>query len=555
MVSLDGATSRHVDERPGVEESATDELEDAVRAALKRFKWLGAVLGVTFLLVLWELLAVFVFEGKHIMPTPLGVVGGLWQNRVLLRENAGITLSEASQGWLWGNALAIILALLFVVSPPVEAALLRLAIASYAMPVIAIAPILNIVFGGDKPKVVLAAMSVFLTTLVGMSAGLRCADRTSLDLVRAYGGGSWSAVTKVRLWASLPSLFAALRIAAPAALLGAIIGEYLGGTSGLGVAMINAEQSLDVTRVWSIALFASALAGAGYALTGLVAKYLTPWATSVSTIGAPPAVGSSRRGRVYRAGRSMLFLLISVGITVLVWTAFVRLLHLNSYFAKTPLDVWKYLTQGQSAPGNRAILLNELTVTLRDASLGYVFGTILAVIAAMAVVTSRAVETMFMPVAVVLRSVPLVAMTPLIALALGRGLLSVTIIAGIVTFFPTLVNVVQGLRSASEESLLLMRSYDASRLTILRKVQVQSALPSLFSAARIAAPGALLGAVLAEWLSTGKGLGFYMLEASTESQYNALWSGVTLITVVSVAIYAVVGVIEVPILRRFGPQG
>lgn len=525
------------------------------RRRVRRLPGLGGALGVAVVLVVWELLAVFVFEGKHIMPTPVGVLRGLWDNRVLLRENAGVTLAEAAQGWLWGNALAIVLALLFVVSPPVEAALLRLAIASYAMPIIAIAPILNIVFGGDKPKVVLAAMSVFLTTLVGMSAGLRSADRTSLDLVRAYGGGSWASVVKVRLWASLPSLFAALRIAAPAALLGAIIGEYLGGTHGLGVAMINAEQSLDVTRVWSIALFASAIAGLGYGVTSVVARIVTPWATDIAAAGRTPAPAVSHRGRLYRAGRSLLFLLISITITVFLWTAFVRLLHLNSYFAKTPLDVWRYLTQGSSAASNRSTMLTQLTVTLRDASLGYVFGTVTAVIAAMSVVTSRTVEAMFMPVAVVLRSVPLVAMTPLIALALGRGLVSVTVIAGIVTFFPTLVNVVQGLRSAPADSLLLMRAYDASKVTILRKVQVPSALPSLFSAARIAAPGALLGAVLAEWLSTGKGLGFYMLEASTESQYNALWSGVAIITVVSVAIYAAVGLIEIPVLRRFGSVG
>ena len=160
-----------------------------------------------------------------------------------------------------------------------------------------------------------------------------------------------------------------------------------------------------------------------------------------------------------------------------------------------------------------------------------------------------------MPVAVVLRSVPLIAMTPLIALALGRGLVSVTVIAGIVTFFPTLVNVVQGLRSAPHDSILLMRAFDASKLTTLIKVRVPSALPSLFSSARIAAPGALLGAVLAEWLSTGKGLGFLMLEASTESRFDTLWSGVVLITAASVIIYAIVGLIEIPVLKRFGPAG
>ena len=173
----------------------------------------------------------------------------------------------------------------------------------------------------------------------------------------------------------------------------------------------------------------------------------------------------------------------------------------------------------------------------------------------MAVVTYRAVESTFMPIAIVLRSVPLVAMTPLIALALGRGIVSVTAIAGIVTFFPTLVNVVNGLRSAAYESILLMRAYDASAWTTLFKVRFPSALPSLFSSARIAAPGAMLGAVLAEWLLTGQGLGFLMLEDSTTSEFAQLWAGVVLITMVSVVIYAVVSVIEVPVMRRFGPAG
>jgi sulfonate transport system permease protein len=525
------------------------------RRRLTQLPWLGSVVGIVALLVIWELLALYVFEGEHIMPTPVGVVRGLWDNRTLLHENVGITVAEAAQGYVWGNVLAIALALLFVMVPPLESALLKLAIASYCMPIIAIAPILNIVFNGDKSKVVLAAVSVFFTTLVGMSAGLRSADRVSLDVIRAYGGTSWRALVKVRLRASLPNLFAALRIAAPAALLGAIIGEYLGGTKGIGVAMINAEQSLDVTRVWSLALFAAALAGAGYALTGLIAKLTTPWAKG-QKVGAGVAPSSSKHhGAVYRAARSVAFLAVSVGVSLLCWLAFIKLFHLNSYFAKSPADVWDYLTQGSSAGANRQELWSAMVTTLRDASLGYVFGTLLAVIAAMAVVTYRTVESTFMPVAVVLRSVPLVAMTPLIALALGRGLVSVTVIAGIVTFFPTLVNVVQGLRSAPDDAILLMKAFDASSLTTLFKVRLPSALPSLFSSARIAAPGALLGAVLAEWLSTGKGLGYLMLEASTESRFATLWSGVVLITVAAVIIYALVGVIEIPVLKRFGPVG
>ena len=83
---------------------------------------------------------------------------------------------------------------------------------------------------------------------------------------------------RVRIKASLPSLFAALRIAAPAAVLGAIIGEYMGSDSGLGVSMINSQQALQIERTWAIAITATALAGIAYGITALVARLCTPWA-------------------------------------------------------------------------------------------------------------------------------------------------------------------------------------------------------------------------------------------------------------------------------------
>jgi sulfonate transport system permease protein len=517
-------------------------------------KWVSGGLGILALLVIWELLALFVLEGKHIMPTPVAVVRGFWDFRSLIQQNTGITMAEALQGYLWGNVLAIILALLFVLVPPIEAALLRLAIASYCIPIIAIAPILNIVFSGDRPKIVLAAMSVFFTTLVGMVAGLRSADQANLDLVRAYGGGSVRALWKVRVRGALPSLFAALRIAAPAAVLGAIVGEYLGGDRGVGVAMINSQQSLDVSKTWVLATWAAILAGAGYGLTSVVAKLVTPWAKNLKLNPAAVVSPAAGHGRVYRTARSIGFFSISVAVALGLWAAFIKGFHLNTYFAKSPLAVWHYLFSGSAAGANRTVLIHTLGTTLKDAAYGYVAGTIAAVLLAIGCVLTPAFETTFMPIALALRSIPLVAMTPLIALAFGRGLVSVTLISGIVTFFPTFVNMVFGLRSAPEESILLMRAFDASAMTTMLKVRLPSALPALFSSARIAAPGALLGAVLAEWLATGKGLGYLMLEASSTSQFSQLWAGVVLITVTSVAIYALVSVVEVPVMRRFGSR-
>jgi ABC-type nitrate/sulfonate/bicarbonate transport system permease component len=177
------------------------------------------------------------------------------------------------------NVLAIALAIAFVQVPLIEKALLRIAVASYCLPIIAIGPILSFILHGDAPKSALAGLLVFFPTLVGCAVGLRSADRTILDLIRASGGGSWSQLFKVRLRAALPSTFAALQVAAPSAILGAIIGEYLGRQdNGLGIMMINAQGSLEIARTWGIALLTTGIGGIGYLVTGLLGRAAAPWA-------------------------------------------------------------------------------------------------------------------------------------------------------------------------------------------------------------------------------------------------------------------------------------
>ena len=232
------------------------------------------------LLIAWELLALGPFRGTRILPTPVAVARQMWDDRTFYGPHIHTTLVEAVQGYLWGNLLAIGLACVFVLIPLVESLLMRLAIASYCMPIIAIGPIFQIVYGGDTPKVILSALTVFFTTLIGTILGLRSADGEAIEAVRAFGGGNWAVFFKVRIPASLPSLFSALKIAAPAAVLGAMIGEYLGGTSGLGVAVIVSEQSFNVPRTWGLAIVAAALGGIGYGLTSLAARLLIPWAPS-----------------------------------------------------------------------------------------------------------------------------------------------------------------------------------------------------------------------------------------------------------------------------------
>jgi ABC-type nitrate/sulfonate/bicarbonate transport system permease component len=243
---------------------------------------------------------------------------------------------------------------------------------------------------------------------------------------------------------------------------------------------------------------------------------------------------------------------ISLAVVLGAWWLFLRIFHVDSFIGKTPVDVWRFLTTSETAAENRSTLYHASLTTLRDAMLGLAAGTCAALVCALVFNLRRSVEQTFMPVAMVLRSVPLVAMTPLIALIFGRGLLCVTVIAGIVTFFPTLVNVTLALRATPQASIDLCQAYGGSRSTTLRKVQLPSALPAVFASLRIAAPLALIGALLAEWLATGKGLGYLMLQSTTLSNYNMLWAATALVTAYSVLAYSIISAIERLVLARFG---
>ncbi|MEO3792584.1 ABC transporter permease subunit [Nonomuraea sp. B10E15] len=235
--------------------------------------------GVVALVAVWWLLAVTVFAGGGAVPTPWAVLAGMGDDGwAFYGPNVIATVSAAAQGFLWGNGLAIGVALLVLLVPRLEAVATQLAVISYCVPLLAIGPIVLVVFGGEATVVFLAAISVFFTTLIGALLGLRSADQAGLDLVTVYGGGRLARLRYVQIISALPSTFAGLRISAPSALLGAIIGEYLGSNDqGIGVSLMISQQQFQVPRTWGLALVAGLIAGLGYAVVALVARVVTPW--------------------------------------------------------------------------------------------------------------------------------------------------------------------------------------------------------------------------------------------------------------------------------------
>jgi len=253
----------------------------SVRARDASLRIAPVAIPVALLFGLWQLTADVLVSQMNLLPAPTAVARQLWVDRSLYPGAVEATARNAALGYLWGTLIAIVLAVLFVQIPLVEGVLTNVAVFAYSMPIIALGPILQIVLGENSSKVAIAALLVFFPTLIAALIGLRSADASSLDIVSAYGGGSIARLLRVRVWAALPSLLAGLRIAAPTAVLGAIIGEYFGAEQGLGVAMVNAQATLDANRTWGIAVVATALSGAAYACVYLAGRLLVPWEQEV----------------------------------------------------------------------------------------------------------------------------------------------------------------------------------------------------------------------------------------------------------------------------------
>ncbi|KUN29558.1 ABC transporter permease [Streptomyces antibioticus] len=252
--------------------------------------------------------------------------------------------------------------------------------------------------------------------------------------------------------------------------------------------------------------------------------------------------------------RPLLNVIVTMAAVIVLWIVFLQVYDLDPLVAKSPVDIFHYLFTGTDADAHRSLVSSGLGRTLLDAGFGFVAGLVAAVTVAVVFVLSRSIEQALLPVAVVLRSVPLVAMTPLITLVFGRGLMATTVISGLIVFFPALVTMAFGLRSASRQAADLCRAYGAGDWTVARKVMLPSAVPAFFASARVGVPGALIGALLAEWLSTGQGLGYAMLKDSSTFDYDHLWASVAVLTAVSALAYNIIAAVETVALARFAPN-
>jgi ABC-type nitrate/sulfonate/bicarbonate transport system permease component len=240
--------------------------------------WAVTVSIYAIILVLWEVATLRVAKPGTIWPPPTAIASEIVNERSLFLTATVATLLEAALGFLGGLVLAFGLAALSVRFRTLGGYLYRLALGLYGLPIIAIAPLLQIWLGpGISTKVVIALLSSFFPMLVNTLQGLRTADSVALEMMSTLGASTWQTLYRVRLPYALPLTIASFKIAAPSAIVGAMLAEWVGGDQGLGLTMLFAMFSFLVPRVWATLVVASLLSLLAYYGFHLLERRYASW--------------------------------------------------------------------------------------------------------------------------------------------------------------------------------------------------------------------------------------------------------------------------------------
>jgi NitT/TauT family transport system permease protein len=236
-------------------------------------KWGLVALVAVVLLGFWAGIVVVLKVPQYVAPGPLAVARGLISNWHLIFSNLEETALEAITGFAVGTVLAVGLGLIFLYVKPLRDGLFPVAIGVSTVPLVAVAPILILIFGqGFLSKAVMTAMISFFPTLVNVGKGLESVDDNIVDLFHVLDASRKQLLLKVRVHAAQPYFFSALRITSTACVIGAIIAEWVGSERGLGFLVIQETFNFNAVLLWGVIIVSAALATVFYLAIVLLEK-------------------------------------------------------------------------------------------------------------------------------------------------------------------------------------------------------------------------------------------------------------------------------------------
>jgi len=258
-----------------------DDEEARYREVQRRERWRRRAmpaLGIVGLIALWWAV-VAIFQVKpFIAPSPWAVLQTLYVKRDVLLANLLPTAGEAFGGFLLGNLVAIAVATLFVHNRRLQEIFFPVVVMFNSIPVVAKAPILVLLMGnGVEPKIAIAALVCFFPTLVNSVRGLEAVNPQAMELMRVLSASRREIFFKLRVFSALPFLFSALRIAASMSVIGAVVGEWIGATQGIGAMIIQATYNFDSALLYAAIVMSAALSGSFFLAIVALERAIIRW--------------------------------------------------------------------------------------------------------------------------------------------------------------------------------------------------------------------------------------------------------------------------------------
>jgi NitT/TauT family transport system permease protein len=248
----------------------------------------GVLLGA---LAVWEIAWRLFDIPRFVVPLPSGILAETWQWRGHLLWHSWVTLYETLAGFALSIAVGTPLAVMIVYSPTLRRAVYPLLVVTQAVPKVAIAPVLLLLLGaGQVSKIVVAFLVAFFPIVVDTATGLAATPPELLDLSRSYRASAFKTFLKVRFPMALPFFFSGLKVAVTLAVIGAVVGEFVGSDQGLGYVIVSATSYWKSNLAFGAMLLLAVMAIGLFALVELAERLFCPWyAFSREHADAPPS--------------------------------------------------------------------------------------------------------------------------------------------------------------------------------------------------------------------------------------------------------------------------
>jgi len=237
---------------------------------------------LTTIVFLWHLAVVIFRIPSYLFPSPILVYSSFWENKIAIFSNTLITLNETVIGFLIANLISVSIALGIAFNKDLEDFIMPFAITLKTIPVIAITPLLVIWLGsGSSSKIATAALICFFPSLVNVLRGVKSLDKDLIELFKVYSANKVQLAKMLIIPSIMPYLFAALKISSSLAVVGALVGEFIGANRGLGFLILSNYYNLNTPYVFAC-IIVSSLTGIGfYYLIHFIEKKVVTWTVSV----------------------------------------------------------------------------------------------------------------------------------------------------------------------------------------------------------------------------------------------------------------------------------